>query len=847
MSDRQLVRVGPLTYAGIFVLAGSVVLLEIALTRVFAITMWHHFAYMVVSIALLGFGAAGGILTYQRQGLRDEPPMRSLSLLSIAYGLSTVAMLWVATHLRIDTLAIWNDRSNVGKLALLYVVVLVPFVFAGAAVGLALSRFAEHVNTLYFADLVGSALGGAVSTLLLAHVGSGATVLWAAGFGLLAGALFAASSGRRLQLGAGVGLVGATLVVASFSGGIAALGIPSRQWPIPYAPDKEFVGWSGVDQSVRLYSATAEVGVGPSIQIFPLHGGNFGRAGAQKVTARLVGQDGTAPTMLFEHAADLSRFPFLDDSQSGTAYVALAAEHRKPEDVLVIGVGGGIDVMIALANGAVHVTAVEINAGMIEMVTHRFADYIGRLFERGTGGPGDRIQLVHGEGRAFARRSTDGFDVVQLSGVDSFTALSTGAYSLAESYLYTTDAVKDFYGHLRDGGIINFSRFMLDGARMPRETLRLANIAVTALRELGVDDPASHLLVFQGTNWASTMIKRGRFTPAQVEALAALAERQGFQGLVFDPLAPAFTPEPSPGTASDTGVRGYFWNVLRGDEAERRAFERDYPYDISPTDDDAPFFFNYYRYSGLLRGIGVSERQAGRWDRYHADFPIGHMVLIASQVQIMLLALVAILWPVRALERHGVDTRGKWYVFGYFAALGAGFMCVEIVLMQKLILFLGHPTYAVTVVLSSLLASAGLGSLASARIAVVDRRTLRRLALAVVVLLLGVNALLRTVLPLGLGLELWARLVCAVALLAPLGFVLGMPFPSGIRLVRERSPQLLPWAWAINGFLSVFASVGCITLSMAIGFSAVLLVVVAIYAMGFASMVAWVGMPSTSA
>jgi hypothetical protein len=157
--------------------------------------------------------------------------------------------------------------------------------------------------------------------------------------------------------------------------------------------------------------------------------------------------------------------------------------------------------------------------------------------------------------------------------------------SLAESYLYTTDAVKDFYGHLRDGGIINFSRFMLDGARMPRETLRLANIAATALRELGVDDPASHLLVFQGINWASTMIKRGRFTPAQVEALVALAEREGFQGLVFDPLAPAFTPEPSPGTATDTGVRRYFWTVLRGDEAERRAFERDYLYDISPTDD----------------------------------------------------------------------------------------------------------------------------------------------------------------------------------------------------------------------------------------------------------------------
>ena len=847
MNDPRRVRVRPLTYAGLFVVAGSVVLLEIALTRVFAITMWHHFAYMVVSIALLGFGAAGGILTHQQQGLRGESPLRGLALVSIAYGFSTVAMLWVATTLRIDTLAIWNDKTNGAWLALLYLVVLVPFLLAGTVIGLALSRFAEHVNTLYFADLVGSALGGVASPFLLAQVGSGATVVWAGFFGVLGGALFAAGTGRRMHAMAGASLLAAAGLALGFSGGVAPLHIPAIGWPIPYAPGKEFAGMPDADKSVRLYSATAEVGVGPSIQIVPMVGGNFGRVDATIVTARAVGQDGTAPTMLFEHAADLGRFPFLDDSQAGTAYVALGAEGRTAGNVLVIGVGGGIDVMIALANGAAQVTAVEINAGMIEMVTHRFADYIGQLFARGTGGPGDRVRLVHGEGRAFARSSADRFDVIQLSGVDSFTALSSGAYSLAESYLYTTDAVQDFYGHLRAGGIITFSRFMLAGSRMPRETLRLANIAATALRALGIADPGAQMVVFQGIDWASTMIKRGPFTATEVAALGAFAQREAFQGLVFDPLASTFETTAGPGVAGDTDLRRYFWTVLRGSDAERRTFEQAYPYDISPTDDDAPFFFNYYRYAGLLGGIGAADRREGRWNRYHADFPIGHMVLIASQVQITLLALAAIIWPVRALERRGVDTRGKWHVFGYFAALGAGFMCVEIVLMQKLILFLGHPTYAITVVLSSLLAFAGLGSLAAARIPAVDGRALRGLVAAVVVVLLIVNLLLRLVLPLGLGLALGTRIVLAVLLLAPLGFVLGMPFPSGIRVVRDRCPQLLPWAWAINGFLSVFSSIGCITLSMAIGFSAVLVVAAAVYLIGFASMIAWVESPAPSA
>jgi hypothetical protein len=833
------------TYAGIFTLAGSVVLLEIALTRVFAITLWHHFAYMVVAIALLGFGAAGGILTQRRQGLRRDSPTRSLTALSIAYGFSTVGMLWVATSLRIDTLGIWNDKANFLRLGLLYVAVLVPFLLAGTVIGLALSRFAESVNALYFADLVGSALGGALSPVVLAQVGCGATVVWAGFIGVLAGTLFAVDLGSRARTTTGVALLAATGLALAFSGGVPTIGLPAVSWPIPYAPGKEFAAMPDANKVVRLYSATAEVGVGPSVQIIPIVGGNFGRVDASVVTARAVAQDGTAPTMLFEHAADLARFPFLDDSQAGSAYVALDAVGRGPRDILVIGVGGGIDAMIALANGAAHVTAVEINGGMIDMVTSRFGDYIDHLFDGGAGGPGDRIRLVHGEGRAFARGTTERYDVIQLSGVDSFTALNTGAYSLAESYLYTTDAVRDFYAHLHDGGILNFSRFMLAGTRMPRESLRLANIAATALRQSGVDDPAAQIVVFQGRDWGSTMIKRGRFTPAEVEALAAFAAREGFDGVVFDPLATTFDPQGGPGRAPNVELRRYFWNVLRGSAAERAAFERDYPYDITPTDDDAPFFFNYYRYAGLVRGISAEDRRRGQWDRYNSDFPIGHMVLIASQVQITLLAVVAILWPVRSLERHGIETRGKWYIFGYFAALGAGFMGVEIVLMQKLILFLGHPTYAITVVLSSLLAFAGFGSLAAGGIRSVDRRSLAWLALAVAVTLLGVNFLLRTVLPLGLGLGLPARIALAVLLLAPVGFVLGMPFPSGIRVVRERRPQLLPWAWAINGFLSVFSSIASITLSMAIGFSAVLLVVVGIYLAGFATMIAWVQSPAT--
>jgi hypothetical protein len=204
--------------------------------------------------------------------------------------------------------------------------------------------------------------------------------------------------------------------------------------------------------------------------------------------------------------------------------------------VLVIGVGGGIDVMIALAHDAVSVTAVEINRAMIDMVADHFDVYLGGLFHRGAHPLAHRIDLVHGEGRAFVRQSPERYDVIQLSGVDSFTALNTGAYTLSESYLYTTEAIRDFYEHLADEGYINFSRFIMKPPKKPRDTLRLAHVAYVALQEMGIDDPASHIAVFQGFDWASTLIKRGRFTRAELDALEAFARLEGFLGLVFDPL-----------------------------------------------------------------------------------------------------------------------------------------------------------------------------------------------------------------------------------------------------------------------------------------------------------------------
>jgi len=834
-------------FAGVFLVAGSVLLLEVALTRIFAIMLWHHLAYMVVSVAMLGFGAAGSFLT--ARGVNADRSLastaRALSSLSVAYGFAAMVAVLTASQLPVETIDLLSSSRHLLRLAALYGLITTPFLLAGLVIGLAITRFAHDVNRVYFFDLVGSAAGGLGSVLLLRTLGASSTVMVAAAVGVIAGVPFAMAAGRRAMALAAPAAAAAVVVAAMFSGAASVVGLPDIDWHIPYAPGKEFAGVPPDSDTLRLPSATAEVEVSPAGRLPPVMGGEVGRKRLRFWPGRFVAQDGTAPTMLYEGAADLERFGFLDHSQAASPYIALRARGGAAPRVLVIGVGGGIDVMMALAHGAEHVTAVEVNRAMVELVTDHFGEYLGGLFLPGAHENADRVELVHGDGRSFVRGTDERYDVIQLAGVDSFTALSTGAYTLSESYLYTTEAIRDFYDHLVDDGYLSYSRFILSRPRKPRETLRLANVAYTALAELGVEDPASQIAVLRAYNWASTIVKKSPFTDEEIQALHDLAKREEFWGLVFDPLyrsADGATVDlPVPSFAADEGAeaaedmqqtRADFYRLLRGDTAARDAFVTGYEYDLSPAEDDAPFFFNYYRWRGLFSGRSTESSSAA--DIYHSDFPVGHAVLLASLAQLGLFAAVLVLLPLRVLPPTSSDTATRLRVFAYFAALGAGFMLIEITLMQKMILFLGHPTHAVSVVLSVLLAAAGAGSYVAGRLSSGTSSDFWKLGAGIAALSLLLISVFAYALPALLGAPFAARVVVAALLITPLGMVLGMAFPSGIRVVERRCPELLPWAWAINAFLSVMSGILCIVLAMRIGFSNVWLLAVGVYIAGIA-------------
>jgi MFS family permease len=899
---------------GVALLAGSVLALEIAITRVFAILLWHHLTYMVVSVAMLGFGAAGSLLTAARVTERRGDPAPALAGLAAAYAAALLTALAAVPALRVDVLALPAEPLQLLRLAALYGLFFAPFLAAGAAIALALSRFPRAAARLYGADLLGSALGGIACVGWLGSLGAGPAVALAAVLGLAASAAFALAAERRARAAA----VALGLVAAGVALGLAGWPpdrAPLVRWDVPFAPGKEWqlLADRGVEAE-RIPSATAEVEVGPSLPNIPIIGGDFGLIDRAAATARFVGQDGAAPTMLFEHASEVARFPFLDDTQTASPYVALQARGGRSPQVLVIGVGGGVDVMVALYHGASRVTAVELNRAMIHAVTDRYGDYLGGLFEPDGAVDERGVQLVHGEGRAYVRRHPERWDVIQLSGVDSFTALSSGAYTLSESYLYTVEAVRDLLERLRPDGYVSFSRFFMNAPRKPRESLRLAHVARVALARLGVDDPAAHVVVFRGQRWASTLVKQSPFTPAEVEALDDFASRQGFWGLVYAPppwqpaagpsrrydararrafrkalagtdasdpaiealvaayrserggreasaeiaraarLVPGRTPAElaalvrqearaqHPGEAHFAESRRAFGTVIAGSEDERRRVLAPYPYDLSPATDDRPFFFNYYRMSQLLEALGRSaESEPGDriGARYHPDVPVGHVVLFSSLAQVSVLAALFILWPLLRLRGGvAVPAAAVWRTFVYFGALGLGFMALEISLMQQMVLFLGHPTYAISVVLVVLLCAAGVGSWASARWQPGPALAARQLLWVPATIAAAVLAT-RFLLPLALSLPLAGRVAAVAAVLVPLGLVLGGLFPLGVRWLELAAPALVPWAWAVNAFLSVVASILAILVAMSMGFAAVAWGTTALYAGGLAAWARW--------
>jgi predicted membrane-bound spermidine synthase len=750
-----------------------VLALQLALTRLFSATMHYHFAFLAISLALFGSGAAGVFVYAVDARLRRGSPARQLSACATLAALATPLALVVVLANPVS-----SQEAGLGvlaRLAVVYTAAALPFFFAGCAITLAISRFAEQAGRLYLWDLTGAAAGCLLLIPALETLGATGTVLGAGGLSAAAGAVFAGSGPRARGAARGAWLAGVLLAALALEN--LASGRLDLRWAKGFAEDEGvlFSRWNSFSR-VTVRGSLAE-------------------------DRLLIQIDSDAAATLNRDGHRLDQHRHLGRSVEGLAY------HLRPgARALIIGPGGGNDVVVARVLGARQVTAVEVNPIIAREVMSRepFRSYSGALYEQ----PG--VRLVIDEGRSFLRRSPERYDVVQATMVDTWAATAAGAFALAENNLYTVEAFKEYLEHLEPDGVLSMTRWHLEP---PDQLLRLVSLARAALDELGLGEAGPRLALVRGRPQrrfqrapATFLLKRTPFSERELALLEQLSESSGFE--------PLYTPAVRP--AND------FTRLI---EAERpELFFASHPTDVTPTRDNDPFFFHSLR----LRDLGRALTGAGEWHKTN----LGSFVLFSLLGLSALMTSLFILGPLvltRARRREVAPrTRLSWLV--YFALLGAGYILVEVALIQKCILFLGHPVYALTVVLFSILCFGGLGAALSARLP--PRRLTRalpRMLAGLVVLILASIALLSPAFQALVRLELPLRIALCAAFLAPIGLALGMPMPSAIRILAQRAPGLIPWGWGVNGAASVLGSAGALTLAVYTGFDQTLLAAATLY------------------
>ncbi len=779
---------------------------ELALMRLFSVTLWYYFAFFVISLALLGGGTAAAVL-YVRRARVAARLDRLLPAAAILHGVACAVSpaLYLTSHL----VVFGSNARAVVSFAAILVLFFLPFLLGGAVAAAILSFFPARVASLYWADLGGASLGCLLIVPLLWRVPAPDLMAWVGLLPVAAGLFLARELGgaRSWRAPLAAGFIVLALAASSLT--------PWNPYRVTFSKVRDlhqgllYTRWTPLARLTVYRSVFFD-----EADRTPFGWGMSPRFPGGDLEQRWIEQDECAGTPITRFDGDLSRLGFLDYDVTNFAY-----RYRAFPRVLVIGAGGGRDILAAKRAGAGRVTAVEINAGMVDIVNSVFGDFSGRPYSL----PG--VEPVVGEARNYLARSRDSWDLIQISLIDSWAASMAGAFALAENNLYTVEAFDTYLDRLAPGGVLTVSRWY--NPLSVSETLRLVNLAAETLQRRGIADVGRHLVVVNGNHIATLLASTQAFTNDDLGRIRRAAADLDFTTL--------WIPGETPGER-------HIARVLSS--PERRDYVARLPVDLSAPTDDRPFFFLH------VRSILHPPARDLPGGLTYARWPV-----LSLRVLFYLLAGAAIAWTILplALARGGgaalagilVRRPQEW---PYFAGIGAGFMLVELCLLQRYVLFLGHPTYASSVVIFSLLVSAGLGS---ATTAVLARRApaarLAPLALGGVALLVTVQTwIVPRLLDAAMGLRIAQRIALAGALLVPLGYLMGTAFPLGIQRLRTAGQEeMIPYLWGINGVFSVFGSVLATIIAVSSGYTAGLVTGLAAYLVAMV-MAAWSARPGRS-
>ncbi|MFQ5441833.1 MAG: hypothetical protein ACE5EB_03805 [Thermodesulfobacteriota bacterium] len=785
-------------FTGLFLTSMAALMLEILLTRVFSVATWYYFAFFAISVAMFGFTVGAIIVYLAKNYFREDLLFDHLAVFTLLFGVAVDVAIMVFL-----SIPFFPRLTGVGifSTAVVYLFIALPFTFAGIVICLCMTRFSEKIGLVYAADLIGAGIGAFMVFPVLNAMDAPTAILLTGAIAALGAITFAGSRFvQNKNLKGGATVVFLMLTAFMFVNYV-------------YSPVK--VEWVKARYNVpetESWNAFSRIAVYPLK--FTKNPYSWGMSTAYKkdrfILERMIDIDGVSNTVMTYFQGDFANAEHLK-------YDVTAIAHYLKDDakVFIIGVGGGRDILSAKAFGQKEVVGAEINNRTLDMLNVVFADFTGHLDKL----PG--VRIINDEARNAITRMDEKFDIIQASCIATWSATTAGAFSLAENSLYTVQGWKVFFDHLTPGGLLSFNRWY--SPDYPAQLLRLASLAAVTLKSEGVSDPASHIAIVRSEMVnrrmpsATILVSRNPFSEKDLKRLDGAVKKLKFK-YVFNPA----------GYKSSM-----FEEVIKN--AGDPEFHKTTALDISPSTDDRPFFFYMLRLKDVFSGNALKYKE----QRFNFK---GIRMLVVLTIVSIVLSIIFIFGPVfLTIGASAMPPIAGASGLLFFASIGLGYIFIEMGQLQRLIIFLGHPVYSITVVIFALLFSSGMGAMVSGLWTGRGRRPGSGIiAIMMAVIIAGlVFVIYRQTAVLASFEEagVYTRIGISLLFLMPLGFFMGMPFPFGMSIASRNLSDHTPWLWAVNGAMSVVASVLSVCISIGFGFTVTLVVGLLCYILAAAALI----------
>jgi len=773
----------------------SIIAFQLSLIQILSIVQWYHFAYMIISVALLGFGAAGTFIALFRNPLLKNmdsllPVFMLLSGLFMALSVSVSQ----SELFRFDSYKLFFDISNVWQLVLTYFVFFLPFFFGALSIGLIFVKHVKNIGMLYFANMLGSGIGGIVAVILMWFLMPEKLPAFISFLACFAGLLIVP---HKLRSGFSIiiSFVIAALVFLYINPGTLKLSEYKSLSKTLNLPGSKIIKEESSPYGLINVVQSSHIRYAPGLSIkFPgtvsVNNAVFNNGNWYGALAPL-GKDSTD---YFKHTTEF--FPYLIN---------------KRKDVLILGAGTGRRITSAIKSNASTITAVEQNKAVTKLLMNELAGEVDSVFNR------KEVRPQNISPRTYLLKTSAKFDLISLPVIGSFGG-SSGLFALREQYDLTKEAFSEMWGRLNNDGVITVSTWIDYPYRKP---LKILSTIMEMLYDRGIKNSENFIAAIKNWNTITYTIKRTPFKDEEIKIIRDFCNEMNFDPVILPGIKDDEREKFN--KLQDKSFYLLIDRILASPE-EREKLYSEYPFNIKPAIDDKPYFSQFLRWKSISQ---LSEQFGNQSVPF---FEVGYILLYLTFIQIVIFALILIILP---LVKIGLKGGRKFWALVYFGGLGIGYMFIEIIFIQRFTLYFGNVIYAAAAVVSLMLISSGFGSLVSQKLQAKPNRLIGIIFLIIISLIIYtifLSSLLKTTIIFTLP----VKIIFTTLLIAPPAFIMGMPFPLGLRFLSKRNESQVPWAWGINGLFSVISVVLATIIAIELGFVWVMIFAAGAY---FSSMI----------